>query len=126
MNAVHEVTTSLDDLNSIKSESDQLRKYLQLSPSMIQSHNGLNADFVRFSEARMMVRNFEMLFERFTSICRLREVSLAAGLRMKPNNTIVEPWPMRLKKNATQDEFNTLLVSGHIGSERYVEWEIAN
>ena len=62
-------------------------------------------------------------FQRFMDECRLEKMGKASGLQMKLKNTIVEPWPIRLKKNATQDEFDVLLASSHVGSERYVEWK---
>jgi hypothetical protein len=102
---------------------DQLNKYLPASPAMLQNSDTNNADFLRHNDARLIFRNFDKLFQRFHLECQFEEIGKAAGLKVKSNNTIVEPWPMRLKKNATQDEFNNLLASGHNGSERYVEWE---
>jgi hypothetical protein len=45
------------------------------------------------------------------------------GLQVRDKNTIVEKWPLRLKRGASKENFNILLASGHIGGERYVEWE---
>jgi hypothetical protein len=42
---------------------------------------------------------------------------------MKKKNTVIEKWPLRLKKGATKEEFRILHSSGHVGSERYVEWK---
>lgn len=75
------------------------------------------------TEVLTMFRNFDKPFKQFMYECRFTEISRAAGLKMKAEHTVVEPWPMRLKENATQDEFNTLRASSHVGSERYVEWE---
>ena len=68
--------------------------------------------------------SFDELFSCFKCECRLDEISEATGLKIKSKNTIVQPWPTRIKENA-QHDFNVLLASGHIGSERYVEWENA-
>jgi len=50
----------------------------------------------------------------------------AAGARVKAENTIVEKWPMRVKRKAGQpgaeEEFRMVLASCHTGVERYVEW----
>ena len=75
--------------------------------------------------AQGLLWDFDELFNRFKRDCRLDEISKATGLKIKSKNTIVQPWPMRIKENATQCEFNILLASSHIGSERYVEWENA-
>lgn len=46
---------------------------------------------------------------------------------MKEDNTIVDPWPTRLKlrqgQPGAQEEFATLLSSSFSGLERYVEWK---
>lgn len=75
--------------------------------------------------AQLLIRDFDELFTRFKRECRLDEVTKAMGLKINSKNTIVHPWPMRIKETATQREFNTLLAFGHTGSERYVEWTIA-
>ncbi|KAH9206685.1 hypothetical protein DL95DRAFT_486583 [Leptodontidium sp. 2 PMI_412] len=123
LNAVHEEFGELDSLKAIKSESDHLRRYLPLNPTMLQSGGEFKADSLRFNDARIMVRDFDALFHWFMHECQFPEISRAAGLAAKTTNTIIEPWPMRLNKGATQAEFDILLASGHMGSERYVEWE---
>jgi hypothetical protein len=108
---------------SLKSETDKLGKYLQLTPAIFQDK--FSPDFVRYHEARVIFRDFDKIFKRFMDECRFEKIGKAAGLKMKSTNTIIEPWPLRLKDNAAQEEFNLLLASGHIGLERYVEWESA-
>lgn len=73
----------------------------------------------------MMVCDQGILFEHLTTECGFGKISTVAGPRMKSKHTIGEQWPMRLKKNATQEEFNILLASSHIGSKRYMEWDVA-
>ena len=45
---------------------------------------------------------------------------------MRKRNTVVEAWPMRLKKKPKEkgadEEFQTLMASCCTGAERYVEW----
>ncbi|KAI9875688.1 MAG: hypothetical protein M1830_008116 [Pleopsidium flavum] len=123
LNAVHEVFTPLDSLGSAISDMDRMRPYLPATRDMVQHGNEYNADFLRFMAARGMFRDFDELFKRYMRECRFHEVSKAAGLEMKSQNTIVRPWPMRLEKNATQREFDFLHASGHSGSERYAEWK---
>lgn len=119
MNATHEETTQKDEFLSTRSEQAQARKYLE-DPRMFPS--GIkNADFLRITNARVLFRNFDMLFMRYCEKVKISENSRAAGLRIK-TNTVVERWPLRLKENATKEEFETLLASGHTGCERYVEW----
>lgn len=123
LNAVHEVYSPLDRLDSIGAATDRLRKYLPLTREMFQQSNSSDPDLLRFIEAQTMFRDFDELFKRFMHECRFDEISKATGLKMKSGNTIVRPWPMRLKKKGTQREFELLHASGHNGSERYVEWK---
>jgi len=120
MNAVQESSNRLDLIMPSRSEADRLFKYLPFSPAIFQ---GITADSIRLTEVLAMFRDFDKPFKQFMDECRFTEISRAAGLKMKARHTIIEPWPMRLKENATQDEFNTLHASSHVGSERYVEWE---
>ena len=122
LNAIHEVFSPSDSLNSIHFDMNHMRPYMPATPDMIQGSNSFNADFLRFMDARSMFRDFDELFKRYMRECAFDKISKAAGLKMNLKNTIAHPWPMRLKKNATQQEFEFLHASGHNGSERYVEW----
>lgn len=61
----------------------------------------------------MKLQNFAMLTE-------------LSGMEFKRQHTIIDPWPLRLKKKPHQrgarEEFLMLLSSGHSGCERYMEW----
>lgn len=50
----------------------------------------------------------------------------AHGLEIKGRHTIIEEWPMRLKKTPGQpgaeEEFEIFRAAGGDGMERYVEW----
>jgi hypothetical protein len=72
-----------------------------------------------------MFHDYEKPFSQFMVQCRFREISAASGLKMKEKNSIVEPWPLRLADEASKEEFDVLYASGHVGCERYVEWERA-
>ena len=125
LNAVHEVYSPLDYRSSIRSDMERLRSYIPITRDMVQDGSRSNPGFIKFMCAQGLLWDFDELFSRFTHDCCLDEISKATGLKMKSKNTIVQPWPMRIKENATQREFNVLLASGHNGSERFVEWENA-
>lgn len=65
----------------------------------------------------------------YMSLERFREVAAVSGMAIKDCNTIIEKWPLQLKKKpgqpGAQEEFELLRSSGHGGSERYVEWKRA-
>lgn len=55
-------------------------------------------------------------------------VGIEAGVQIKADHTIIDPWPMRFGASeptlAARKEFERLLASAHTGQERYVEWEV--
>lgn len=97
--------------------------YAQVTPTVF-SQGIKNAEVIRFVEVHNLFQDCYALFDRFMRECSLRRISRAARLYMKFTNTIAEPWTLRIKTNATQQDFDSLLVSRHDGSERCVEWEI--
>ena len=123
LNAVHEVFNPQDYRSSARSAMDRLRSYIPVTRDMVQDGSMSNPGFIKLMSAQGLLWDFDELFSRFIRDCRLDEIGQATGLKMKSKNTIVQPWPMRIKRNATQSEFDVLLASGHNGSERYVEWE---
>lgn len=125
LNAVHEVYSQHGYLSPRRSDMARLVSYIPMTRDMVQDSSRSNADSVRLLSAQLHFRDFDDLFNRFKSECRLDEISQAAQLIMKSENTIVRPWPMRLSQNATQREFEVQFASGHTGSERYVEWKSA-
>ena len=125
LNAVHEVYSQHGYLKPKRSDMERLVSYIPMTRDMVQDSSRSNADAVRLLSAQLLFRDFDDLFNRFISECRMDEISQAAQLTMKSENTIVHPWPLRLRKNATQREFELRFASGHTGSERYVEWKSA-
>lgn len=123
LNTVHEVFTDAEDAASLPATLLQVQQYLKVTPDMFQPQNKYSADVLRLLDARAVFRNYDELFDRFMRECRLDDLGTAAGLKRRSRHTIIEPWPMRLRPDATKSEFEALRASGHTGSERYVEWE---
>ncbi|KAI9651810.1 MAG: hypothetical protein M1829_002440 [Trizodia sp. TS-e1964] len=123
LNAVHETSNLLNQLSPTRLELERAVNYIQVSLAILQTNNTSDPDLIKLTEACLFFREYDRLFERFYHECRFEEISKDAGLKVKPKYTIVAPWPMRLKKSASLEEFIILLGSGHTGSERYVEWE---
>ncbi|KAF7928559.1 uncharacterized protein EAE98_005615 [Botrytis deweyae] len=120
LNAVHESRTENDYIESIATDSAKLHRYMTIQRDMLQPYN---ADFLRYNDARSKFQDVDELFDRFMKECCLYEISEMEGLKIKIKNTLVEKWPLRMRNGAKQEEFDRLLASGHLGSERYVEWE---
>jgi hypothetical protein len=125
LNACHEVYTLADTLNpaNIKEEADELLKLMPFDPRVLRSGNPADPDLLRMNDARMHFRDFDKFFDRYMQKLEFGNIGRQAGLVMKKKNTVIEKWPLRLKKGATEEEFRILHSSGHVGSERYVEWK---
>ncbi|TGO85026.1 hypothetical protein BPOR_0439g00050 [Botrytis porri] len=115
LNAVHESRTEKDYIYSMATDSAKLRRYMPIERDMLQPYN---ADFLRCNDARSLFQDLDRPFDRFMKDCSLYEISKVEGLRIKTKNTLVEKWPLKLRNGAKQEEFDMLLASGHLGSER--------
>jgi len=103
-----------------------MTKALSYLPSI--SSTGLlpsSCDVIRAMEACTHFKNFDALFHKYEEQVDFQKIGQALGLQVRNQNRIVPKWPMRLKENASKSEFEVLQASGHVGSERYVEWERA-
>jgi hypothetical protein len=89
------------------------------------SSNGINScEFIKVTEALYKaVRDFDKLFDDYEKQVDFKSIGKATGLQVMAQNKIVEKRPMRLRMNASKEDFDIILVSGHVGSERYLEWE---
>jgi len=122
LNATHETKLSNPGLCSMQSEMKQLTWYIKPSIALLRESNFVTAEQVKLTEALAYFTDYDALFKRFMEDCCFKEIALVSGLEMKDKNTIVEKWLLRLRKGATQAEFDLLLASQCAGSERYVEW----
>jgi len=80
-------------------------------------------DIIKVMEACTHFRDYDALFNKYEEHYNLQRIGSATGLRVRNQNRLVAKWPLKLKQNASREEFDILLASGHVGSERYVEWE---
>ncbi|KAK8232876.1 hypothetical protein HDK77DRAFT_51232 [Phyllosticta capitalensis] len=78
------------------------------------------------SYAGAMFQDWDGLFAHFMRTRGVMAFAVAAGAQPKEENTIIDPWPLRLKENATPEELELAIRSAHTGEERYVEWKRAS
>jgi hypothetical protein len=122
LNATHEMSNQAYQVASAERSVKMTMQFLPLKPEMIRGRDRSNPEILNFVNAQDLFMDTEPLFNRFIESARLQEIGDFLGLAMKSQHTIVAQWPMRLKKKPTQHEFEMLYWSGHLGSERYVEW----
>lgn len=93
---------------------------------------GTGTDFTifdaRFLSATEIFMDYDSLFNRYSKRHSLLSVTKDLGTCMRQTQTIIDPWPCRFKSEswseAAQIDFDNLMMSGHSGGERYVEWEL--
>ena len=66
--------------------------------------------------------DFDGLFEKYMRDVKLLDIGKKHGLNPKLTNTIIDAWPYRLRRHASQKEFDVLFASDQTGCERYMEW----
>ena len=81
---------------------------------------------MRIMFATMMFIEFDKFFDQYMQEKDFPGVGEAAGLMMREEHTIVQPWPFRLDLDATDEaakrKFDLLHATAMTGGERYVEW----
>lgn len=124
MHAVHEIQRR-DPSESMHTEVATVMEYLPLS--LPPGRNPPDAAFTLRITALELVRDGDFYFDRYMKQLDFEGVARTAIAEMKSRNSIVEKWPLRVKRKPGQagaeDEFRTVLASDHTGIERYVEWK---
>ncbi|KAM0520656.1 hypothetical protein ACHAPE_003053 [Trichoderma viride] len=122
MNAIEENLTPADQAAGFRSSMAQVVKFLP--PPVSRSHP-YDPCYLKYMLAADLFRDNDRFFNKYMTEWRFEECGRLTNMAMK-KNTVVEKWPMRLKKKAGQpgakEEFDLLFGSGH-GNERYVEWK---
>ncbi|KAL8858535.1 MAG: hypothetical protein Q9178_004829 [Gyalolechia marmorata] len=112
------------DANLQVAQMRRLRRFLPLNPSSPPSTR--SAEMMKIMAARDLLRNYDGIFAFYMNATDFKACAKYAGLEMRKRNTVVEAWPMRLKKKPKEkgadEEFQTLMASCCTGAERYVEW----
>lgn len=107
---------------------DRIMKYIHIDPRDLRRAlaSPTSPEWLKLMSARDLVRDYDKIFDWYMMHMNFTSAANAAGLVMREPNTIIDPWPMRLKKvpgeQGAAEEFNKLLASSSSGAERYVEW----
>lgn len=123
MNAIPEVMTPDDRNTNFEEDLARYVRYLPM-PALraIRTGDNTDVDNLRFWKMRMEFMDFDAIWDRYDTRRGVDMQAFMAGLEMKKVNTIVKKWPMRLEKDATQEEFQHFIASNAPGSARYCEW----
>ncbi|PVH76133.1 hypothetical protein DL98DRAFT_465490 [Cadophora sp. DSE1049] len=125
LNAIHEVNTDMKSSLTMKSDLAKVSKYLP-RPSITDPRlRSCSAALMDWIESRIMFWDFDKIFGEYMLKVGFEEMARETGMCMKKENTVIEAWPLRLRGDASQREFDVLRSSSYTGCERYVEWKRA-
>lgn len=111
-----------------KKQIDRITRYIHFDTrDLMKAMNPASPEISKFMAAKDLVRDYDKIWEFYTSkMVNFSASADSAGLVMREPNTIIDPWPMRLKKKpgepGAEEEFKRLMESSCSGAERYVEW----
>ncbi|KAJ6276567.1 hypothetical protein J3E71DRAFT_187021 [Bipolaris maydis] len=124
LNAVMEMA-NMTGMADTMPDMDFLVQYLPGSLDIVKVLRQ-GADFYKVWDSRTLALDAENYFQMYMKLQEFESAASRAGLMMKERNTIVEPWPLRLKLKphevGSQEEFDLLLSSCSSGIEHYTEW----
>ncbi|XXG94485.1 hypothetical protein Hte_000742 [Hypoxylon texense] len=122
LNAVDEMYDDSEKRKAVESEIKQVWSYMPPRPPT----GPYDADIIIGDVATQQVRDVDKHFNSYMKMQNFAMLTELSGMEFKRQHTIIDPWPLRLKKKPHQkgakEEFLTLLSSGHSGCERYMEW----
>jgi hypothetical protein len=88
--------------------------------------NPSGAEMLRMWDARNFFLDVDKFFDLYRAHRNFETIAAQSGATEKENNTIMEKWPLRLKRQlgqeGAQDEFSVMLGANCTGMERYMEW----
>ncbi|KAI0108740.1 hypothetical protein F4776DRAFT_643594 [Hypoxylon sp. NC0597] len=104
----------------------QVHRATYYMPELKEDHL-TNVSKLKLVGAQDLLYDMDGYFNRYMNLRRFTDIGSNAGLQMKDNHTIIDPWPLKLPGGRAtkeiQEYFALLLASGHTGQERYVEWK---
>ncbi|KAK7946009.1 uncharacterized protein PG986_010330 [Apiospora aurea] len=99
MNAIPEMKPALVDGGDLHNVMRQINQYLPLSPA----RHFYDDSYTRMLSLADMFIDFDGIFDRYMRGLCVAPMLSTVGTEMKAEHTVVEKWPMRLKKRPGQD-----------------------
>lgn len=72
-----------------------------------------------------MFGDFDGFFKVFLNEVSMHALARESGVRIKKNQTVINPWPFRVTGKTTKEEFHVICNDSTTGHERYMEFEKA-
>ena len=126
MNAVHLAEKDLGDSyiqDSVRLAMTKVVRFLPVKETPIKR---ASSAMVRMMLAKDIFRDLDHLFTHYMKLADFSKASRETGMTMRTKNTVIDPWPLRFRKEygeaGAQEAFDQLMSSSSSGNERYVEW----
>ncbi|EEP78509.1 predicted protein [Uncinocarpus reesii 1704] len=122
MNAVEEMSTPGDVLSLTNPAFCKVFEHYipECRQAMHSGNREQDAALLKGFEALTLFRDFDQVFDRYMHY--VGPIPEEYKMKIKAKHTIVPRWPLRLRKNATKQEFDMEQASGQVSSSRYLEW----
>ncbi|KAK5698990.1 hypothetical protein LTR97_006639 [Elasticomyces elasticus] len=122
--AVSLMTSDQDAKKAINVETSRVGKFMPITSKVLKG--GLWGVRIQLmNEALLLVRDNDKYFDRYMQQHQFDMAAQASDTAMKEPHTLIDKWPLRLKKlpeqEGAKEEFKTRLASTYYGRERYVE-----
>ncbi|KAL8772813.1 MAG: hypothetical protein Q9209_002158 [Squamulea sp. 1 TL-2023] len=108
----------------VSAQINQVARYLHPDRSKKLANDSTQS--IKMMAGKDLVRDYDRIFAFYMKSVGFEIYARHTGVEMRKQNTVVEAWPMRLKKKPGQkgakEEFQELMASSCSGAERYVEW----
>ena len=126
MNAIHHAEKDLGNSYIETNLRLAMKKVVQFLPVKETPINRSSAAMVRMMLAKDIFRDLDHLFTHYMKMTDFSKASREASMTMRTKNTVIDPWPLRFRKEygepGAQEALNQLMSSSSSGNERYVEW----
>ena len=98
MNATHHAELDLGDSYIKDSLRLAMNKVIQFLPVKGVPVNRTSAAMVRMMMAKDVFRDLDHLFTHYMKLKDFSKASREAGMTMRTRNTVIDPWPLRFRK----------------------------
>lgn len=122
---------ALESFEQVRHAAALCEKYFPLMSPKLSLESYLSAThetgsrdvywLMMYKYSRLLI-DLDKFFDSYVVEEKFEEAAAENGLEMVKRHTIVERWPLALKKDATQEDFALFLATGDGGLTRCCEW----
>lgn len=104
-------------------ELQRFKDCREVIPRLVSTRTSTELDMIRIGSCCGSFGDFDSVFQGFLKGVHLNKLAKTSGFKGKDKHTIIEPWPFRVTRETTKEEFDILDSGRYMGSARYMEFE---